>query len=250
MSFGAMAGTAGTFTITLLITTLGIEKSYLLMIFGLLTSVVLYFRLKDVSDVHISKKHDEKIKYKPLKEFMPFFLLLGFVMLFRAGMNLALTLYLPVYLTENGTSLWFAGISLSILYFSGSAGMIGFGHISDKIAKRKLLFLLTLCSVGAMWGLIFFRHNKILIPCFLVLLGVLLFASAPIILSLVQELHTKRPAFINSIYFTLGFFINVIGVLSVGFAGDHIGIEKTFQICATLPLISLPFIMFLPKAGK
>ncbi len=168
-------------------------------------------------------------------------------MLFRAGMSLALTLYLPVYLTENGISLWFAGVSLSILYLAGASGMIAFGHISDKFSKTKLLFILTLTSVAAMWGLITFRTDRILIIFFLVVLGVLLFASAPIILALVQNLHTKRPAFINSIYFTLGFIINVTGVLAVGFAGDAIGLEKTFAICATLPLLSLPFIFFLPK---
>jgi FSR family fosmidomycin resistance protein-like MFS transporter len=246
MSFGAMAGTAGTFAITLLITTLGLEKSYLLMFFGIATSIVLYFRLKDVEDVHISKKHDENIKYKPIRHFIPFFLVLALIMLFRAGMSLALTLYLPVYLTESGISLWFAGVSLSVLYLAGSAGMILFGHISDKFSKRKLLFLLTLCSVCAMWGLIYFRTDKILIPVFLIILGVLLFASAPIILALVQGLHTKRPAFINSIYFTLGFVINVTGVLAVGFSGDKFGLEKTFEVCATLPLLSLLFLPFLP----
>ena len=250
MSFGAIAGTAGTFMITFLISRLGLRFSYLLMVFGVVTSIILYIRLKDISDVHISKNHDSTIQYKPTRHFMPFFITLGFVMLFRAGMSLALTLYLPVYLTENGISLWFAGISLSILYLAGAMGMVAFGHISDKVSKTGLLFLLTLASVAAMWGFIYVRTNKVFIPFFLMILGILLFSSAPIILALVQNLHSKRPAFINSIYFTLGFVINVSGVLAVGFSGDIIGLDKTFKICATLPLLSLPFIFWLGRKER
>ena len=250
MSFGAVAGTAGTFMITLLISHLGLNYSYILMVFGVLTSTILYFRLKDISEVNISKKYDNTITYKPTRHFTSFFITLGFVMFFRAGMSLTLTLYLPVYLTENGISLWFAGISLSILYLAGAVGMIAFGHISDKVSKTRLLFLLTLASVAAMWGLIYVRTDKVFIPFFLMILGILLFSSAPIILALIQNLQTKRPAFINSIYFTLGFVINVTGVLAVGFAGDAIGLDKTFKICATLPLLSLPFIFFLTKQAR
>ena len=167
-------------------------------------------------------------------------------MLFRAGMNLSLTLYLPVYLTGKGTSLWFAGISLSILHLAGAAGMIAVGHISDKFSKKKLLLILTFLSACAMWGLIYFSDNKLLIlPCLLIL-GMLLFSSAPIILALVQNKNSHRPAFISSIYFSLGFFINASGIFLIGVAGDNIGLETTFKLCASIPILSLPFIYFLP----
>lgn len=247
MSLGAIAGTVGTFVITMVITLYGLDKSYLLMTFGIATTVVLFFVLRDVPPLHISNNHNSNIKYKPIKTFIPFFLILGAFMFFRAGMTLALTLYLPVYLTQNGMSLWFAGISLSILHFAGAIGMVGVGHISDKYSKRKILFILTLLAVFAMWALVYFISNELLIlPC-LIMLGALLFSSAPIILALVQGLHTKRAAFINSIYFTVGFFINVTAILLVGLAGDTIGLDITFKICASLPLASLPFLFFLPK---
>ena len=247
MSFGAIAGTVGTFIITVVITSFGLDKSYLLMLFGIATSIVLFIRLKDLPPLHATKQHSENIQYKPVRSFIPFFLILAGFMLFRAGMSLALTLYLPIYLTEKGTSLWFAGVSLSILHLAGAAGMIGIGHISDKFSKKKILFILTLLSVFAMWGLISFSDNKALIlPC-LIILGILLFASAPVILALIQDLNTKRPAFINSIYFTQGFFINMTGILLVGFAGDTIGLETTFKICASIPIFSLPFLFFLNR---
>lgn len=247
MSFGAIAGTAGTILITFVITSFGIEKSYILMIFGIVTSLVLFIKLKDLPSIHMAKQNSRNNKYKPIKSFIPFFLILGAIMLFRAGMNLSLTLYLPVYLTEQGISLWFAGISLSILHFAGAVGMVAVGHISDQFSKKKILFILTFLSSCAMWGLIYFGDNKLfIIPC-LIILGMLLFSSAPIILALVQHTDSHRPAFINSIYFMLGFFINTAGIFFVGFTGDNVGLETTFKICASIPLISLPFIFFLPS---
>ena len=247
MSSGAIAGTAGTLLITFFITSFGISKSYLLMFFGIATSVILFFKLSDIPNIHMAKRKSGNNEYRSTKTYIPFFIFLGIIMLFRAGMNLSLTLYLPVYLTEKGSSLWFAGISLSILHLTGAAGMIGIGHISDRFSKKKILFILTLLASCAMWGLIYFSNNKLLIlPCIIVL-GMLLFASAPVILALVQSLDSHRPAFISSIYFSLGFFINVTGVLLVGFAGDNIGLETTFKFCASIPIMSLPFIYFLQR---
>ena len=247
MSCGAIAGTVGTLLITFVITSFGMDKSYILMLFGVATSIVLFIKLKDLPSIHMVKKASKNNTYKSIKSFIPFFIILALIMLFRAGMNLSLTLYLPVYLTEKGTSLWFAGISLSILHLAGAVGMIAIGHISDKFSKKKLLFILTFLSSCAMWGLIYFSDNKLLIlPCLLVL-GVLLFASAPIILALVQANNSHRPAFISSIYFSLGFFINATGVFLVGFSGDNIGLETTFKICASMSIVSLLFIFFLPE---
>ena len=247
MACGAIAGTVGTLLITFVITSFGMDKSYILMIFGIATSIVLFIKLKDLPSINMAKQSFKSKTYKSVKSFIPFFIILGMIMLFRAGMNLALTLYLPVYLTEKGTSLWFAGLSLSVLHLSGAAGMIAIGHISDKFSKKKLLFILTFLSAFAMWGLIYFSDNKLLIlPCLLIL-GILLFSSAPIILALVQDKNSQRPAFISSIYFSLGFFINASGVFLVGLAGDNIGLETTFKLCASIPLLSLPFIHFLPE---
>ncbi len=247
MSSGAVAGTAGTLLITFFITYFDISRSYILMFFGIATSIILFFKLKNVPNIHMAKKKTGNTEYKSTKTYIPFFIFLGIIMLLRAGMNLSLTLYLPVYLTGKGNSLWFAGISLSVLHLTGAAGMIIIGHISDRFSKKKILFILTLLSSFAMWGLIYFSDNKLLIfPCVIVL-GMLLFASAPIILALVQSINSHRPAFISSIYFSLGFFINVSGVLLVGFAGDTIGLETTFKLCASIPVLSLPVIYFLQE---
>ena len=247
MSWGAVAGTVGTFIVTWVITFFGLDKVYLLMFFGIATSSVLFIGFKNITTVENKAKVKDKEQRQSVRSFIPFFIILGCIMLFRAGMTLSLTLYLPVYLTDQGNSLWFAGISLSVLHLAGAAGMISIGHISDKFCKKTILIILTTLSVISMLLLIFFsRHKYLVLPC-LVLLGMLLFSSAPVILAIIQHLKTYRPSFVNSIYFLLGFIINSIGILFVGFMGDNIGLDATFKICALLPLCSIPFLIILPE---
>ncbi len=247
MSAGAIAGTVGIFIITMVITFWGLDKSYLLMFFGIATSAILFVKLKDISNVHINKHNSKNVVYQPIKTFIPFFILLTSFMLFQTGMHIALRLYLPIYLTENGSSIYFAGISLSIMYLAGAVGMVSVVHISDKISKKKLLCILTLLSIVTMWIFLLFEKTSIFIIPALILLGFILFSSAPLVLSLVQGLNTKRPAFINSIYFILGFFIKMLAIFLIGFIGERIGLDLTFKICAVLPILSLPFLYFLPN---
>ncbi len=247
MSAGAIAGTVGTFLITMVITYLGFEYSYILMFLGIFTSIILFVRLKNIPNYHRSKVESKNIKYKPIKEFIPFFIILAFFMIFQTGMGLALRLYLPIYLIENNCSIYFAGMSLSIMYFAGAIGMISIGHISDKYSKKKLIFILTILSVILMYCLIKFIESTMIVIPILILLGFILFSYAPLVLSLVQNIRTKRPAFINSIYFMLGFFIKTIGLLLIGFMGDEVGINFIFKVCALAPIFSLPFLYFLPN---
>ncbi len=149
-----------------------------------------------------------------VKELVPFFLFIVGFQLFRGGMKSALTLYLPTYLIGNGESLWIAGISLSVLQLAGVAGTFGAGYISDKIGHRNLLLITAITSPIVMWA--FITANNVLMIPLLIIMGFLLFASGPVILALVQETNTERPAFINSIYMSINFGIGSLMVLIVG----------------------------------
>jgi len=245
---GELARTLGPLLITAALSIWGLEGSYRVMPIGIIASIVLFFKLKDVSSL-ISKNNIKKVKgaAETVKELVPFFLFIIGFQLFRGGMKSALTLYLPTYLIGNGESLWIAGISLSVLQLAGVAGTFGAGYISDKIGHRNLLLITAVASPLVMWS--FITASKTMMIPLLVIMGFLLFASGPVILALVQETNTERPAFINSIYMSINFGISSLMVLIVGILGDKIGLQLTYQICAALAFVSIPFIFILPKKG-
>jgi FSR family fosmidomycin resistance protein-like MFS transporter len=213
---------------------------------GLLASIILYFKLRDVSALHRNGNTNGKISAAAtLRKLAPIFICIFGFQFFRAAMKSALTLYLPTYLTMNGESLWFAGISLSVLQFAGAAGIFGTGYIADKISHKTTLMITALFSPFVMWAFIY-AEAWLALPL-LVVMGLLLFASGPVMLALVQKTNTARPAFVNSIYMTINFGISSVMVLAVGFSGDMLGLLLTYKISAGLAILAVPFVVFMPK---
>lgn len=114
-----------------------------------------------------------------------------------------------------------------------------------RISHRNTLFIIAIASPFVMWS--FMNSNEMLMMPLLILMGFLLFASGPVILALVQETDTGRPAFVNSIYMTINFSISSLMVLVVGILGDNVGLELTYKISAVLAFLSVPFIFIFPK---
>ena len=144
---GELARTLGPLVIVGAVNLMGLRGSYKLIPFGLLASVVLYVKLKDVPvEKKYVKRRGETPYGKVLKQHAAMFFNLSGIAFFRGGMKAALTLYLPVYMTYHGESLWMAGIFLSVLQLSGAAGTYYSGTISDKIGRRKTLLIITVTA--------------------------------------------------------------------------------------------------------
>jgi len=243
---GEMARTIGPLVITAALSFWGLEGTYKLMPIGILASGILFFKLKNISSIDRKKSVNGKKSIKQdIKDFIPFLIFVIGFHLFRSGMKSALTLYLPTYIVSQGETLWLAGISLSVLQLSGSIGTVGIGYVSEKLSLRTTLIIITaLCPVIM---LMFIMANDFFIIPLLVVLGFLLFATGPIMLTLVQSIETERPAFLNSIYMTVNFGVSSLMVFVVGILGDSLGLVLTFKICAVLAFLAVPFIFLLPR---
>ena len=147
---GEFARTLGPLLITSAVSWWGLEGSYKLMPIGIVASLLLYIRFRNFS-THIRAKKFEKGDVKQLlKEHQKLFYFLALFMLFNSASKSSLSLYLPVYLVNNGNSLWYAGIALSILQFSGVVGVFFSGKYSDKFGRYKILLFSSLGSIGFM----------------------------------------------------------------------------------------------------
>ncbi|SFV56672.1 related to fosmidomycin resistance protein [hydrothermal vent metagenome] len=82
----------------------------------------------------------------------------------------------------------------------------------------------------------------------LAILGIFMFANGPIMLSVIHELDTKMPTFINSVYMSINFSISSIVVLAMGVFGDAIGLKTTYSIAAFLAYIAIGFALYLNRA--
>lgn len=243
---GESARTIGPLLVTAAVSLWGLEGIYRLMPLGLVASLILYIKLKDFTLAQTIQKPKEKGDTKKLlKQYSPFFTILGAYLFFQAGMKSAITLYLPVYLTNQGESLWYAGISLSILQFFGVLGAFSAGSLSDRFGRKNVLVITSIGSALCM-GL-FIQFGSIYILPFL---GLFLLSSGPVLMATVQDTQTHMPTFMNSMYMSISFSVTSLVVFAVGMLGDGVGLETTFIICNILAFGSIPFAFLLTKFIK
>ncbi|MFT6927753.1 MAG: FSR family fosmidomycin resistance protein-like MFS transporter [Psychromonas sp.] len=240
---GELARTVGPLLVTAAVSLWGLEGIYKLIPLGLVASFILYLKLKNL-DLHQSiKKPKEKGDTKKLlRKYRRFFTVLATYLLFQSGMKSALTLYLPVYLINQGESLWYAGISLAVLQFFGVIGTFLAGHFSDKIGRKNTLIIASIGSTVTM--AVFIQLGSIYILAFI---GLFLFASGPVLMASVQDTQTHMPTFMNSMYMSINFGVSSLIVFGVGILGDGFGLEATYIVCNVLAIGCIPAAFLLTK---
>ncbi|MFC1558084.1 MFS transporter [candidate division KSB1 bacterium] len=246
---GEIARTVGPLTILGAVSLWGLEGTYRLIPFGVAASLILFWRLKKIkiSKVFIKDKKENSV-FQTLLQYLPLFITLTGIILFRSTLKSALTTFLPTYMTAKGESLWFGGISLSILQFAGAGGSFFCGTISDKIGRKATLLIVSILSPVFM--ILFAFLDGIFVTPLLTILGFSIFAQGPVLLAVIQDLNSERPAFINGVYMTINFMVGSIGVLAVGILGDVIGLENTYILSAVLAVGAIPFVLKLPGKKK
>jgi FSR family fosmidomycin resistance protein-like MFS transporter len=246
---GELARSIGPMVILGAVSLWGLEGSYRLMPFGITASLVLYLRVRNIKISGDFKKKETRTRLKKiLFMYLPFFIILAGITLSRSFMRGALTSFLPTYLNlEKGKDLWISGISLSIIQLAGAAGTFLAGSLSDKIGRKTTLLII--CIASPVFMVFFLMVEGIWVIPLLVLLGFSLTAATPVLLALVQDLDSDRPAFMNSILMTINFFLSAVGIMVVGLLGDWLGLENTYRVSVVLALAAIPFILKLKNKG-
>ena len=240
---GELARTLGPLIILGAISLWGLEGTYRLIPLGLIASIILFFRLRKIEIRQDFEKKKEMGARKTFKKFLPLFLMIGGIVFFRSAMKSALTIYLPTYLTAKGSTIWIAGISLSILQFAGAGGTLIAGIVSDKIGRKAALLIITIMNPLLM--MLFINVHGILAIPILIITGLFLFGSGPVLLALVHDLDSEHMSFINGVYMTINFMLSSLMVLGVGFSADTIGLDLTYRLSAWIAFGSIPFVLML-----
>jgi len=242
---GELARTIGPLAILGAISLWKLEGSYRLLPFSLIATIVLFFKLRKINiDREITNKEKTYKARELFMKLLPFFLILAGFIAFRQVLKICLTMYLPTFITQKGSSLWIAGISLSVLQFSGAIGTFLAGPISDKISRKTSLLIFSIANPILLWVFLIVKGPFVFL--ILVLMGFFLFASGPVLLALVHDIETEHPSFVNGTFMMLNFVISSVMVLLIGFLGDKIGLEITYILASILSIGAIPLVFMLP----
>lgn len=251
MSFWMVGGELGrTLGPLLLVSSIGFlsyEGLPWLMFGGIFVSAFLYLQLKNVSTIPVSNQNSLSW-IEVLRKMGPVMLPI-FVLLFsRAMMMATLTTFLPTFLTSEGSTLWVAGASLSVLEAAGVVGAFLAGSLSDRFGRRTILTISFLAS--PIFMVLFLQTHGIFQIPFLIILGFFAISAPPVLLAIVQENFLENRSFANGIFMAFNFALMSLAVIIVGRISDLSSLRLTFYLSAGILLIGAPFIRLLPKSKR
>lgn len=240
---GELGRTLGPLVIVTAVTFLTLEGTSWLMTFGLLASFVLYLLLKDVPGRPAPTSQPMSFR-RGLRILSPLLLPLLGIVAARVFTLAAMTTYLPIFLTEEGASLWFAGLSLTIFEAAGVLGALVGGSLSDRLGRRLILFVAMLTT--PLFMLMFLAADGWLRVPLLLVIGFTSLSVAPVLMALVQETFPENRAMANGLYMSLSFVIRSFAIVALGAAGDMFGLRLAYAASAVVPLLGLPLLLLLP----
>lgn len=245
---GELARTIGPIVVVGAIELWGFEGISRLIPMGLVASLILYVRFRNLD---LRKDFAERQKAKDyaasLRKFLPLLIIIVSITFTRGFMKSCLTYYLPGFMEETGHSRWIAGISLSVVFLSGTAGTLLSGTISDYIGRKNTLLIFAIVSPLLMW-LFILAGDKFTFPI-LLLAGFFLLAPTPVILAIIHDRKTRHLPFINGLYMTSNFLISSVATLITGYFLDTLGNELTFKIAAMIAFLTIPVVLFYKESG-
>lgn len=245
---GELARTLGPLLIGGAVSLYGLEGTYRLIPLGVLASVWLYFKLRNI-DIHneIPENRSNKDFVITFRKHLKFFLIIIGYVIFRSLIKSSLVFFLPTYMNPDGSeSIWVGGIPLAVLELAGVIGTFLVGNLSDKVSKTNLLIALSVLTPVVMF---WFSVNEVewLQYPILLILGFLVFAPAPVLLSVVQQTGSEHPEFINGLYMTINFLSGSLAVLLVGFVSDLVTLNVTYIAVAIAGIGAVPFTVLLKR---
>lgn len=244
---GGLGYTVGPLLIVAVLSRVALRGTPWLMIGGLLASAALYFRLRDVSS-YSAKFHQARPWRQALHVMRPLLLPIVGITVVRSFMSAALSTYLPIFLSKEGNSLWFAGASLSIYEAAGMAGALAVGTVSDRLGRRRTLFIVMAATTPLM--LAFLAAGGLAQFPILMALGFTMMSILPVMMALLQESFPQNRALANGLFLGLNFVVQAAATLILGLLGDYFGLRPAYAVSAIVPLAGLPLIFLLPQGRR
>lgn len=222
----------------------GLEGTFRLIPFGLSASLLLFLKFRNIKISEDLVKKKESGAVDTFRRYSKFFILVINILFFQAMLKSAITAFLPTFINSESGDLWLGTIALSVFQGAGAVGTFAIGSLSDKIGRKRILFIIAIISPLLLILFLYTPAEPGL--AVLLLLGFFMFGSQPVMMAIVNELKSERPAFLNGIYFTINFITSGIAVLLAGVIADITGFRNMYLITAVFSFVTLYFIYRLP----
>ncbi|GAB4294643.1 MAG: MFS transporter [Myxococcota bacterium] len=247
MVAGELARTLGPLAAVGAVSLLTLEGLWKLAPVGILTSFVLWRRLgKEIGGD--SQSASPKALISVVFELRRVIFALSGMLIMRGFTAVAIETFLPTFIYQQGESLWFGSISLSVFEFCGACGALTTGTLSDRVGRRKALLAAAIASPPLMFFFLF--SSGILRLVALVPLGFFTLSLSPVLMAVMLENAGENKGAANGVYTAMSFAFRAVIVIALGAISDAIGLRNAFMLSAALAFLGIPFVLLIPDDKK
>jgi FSR family fosmidomycin resistance protein-like MFS transporter len=228
---GSLGAALGPITIAFLVNMIGIQRTWLMVLPGLLLSILLYKNF--ASEVIAPEKSKMSLDIPSSTSLGPA-LALASVLLLRGAAETGIMAFLPLLIEQKGGDLIAVGATVSLFKLSGAAGAIIASFPSERSWKPTMILSFVLAAVL----LYSFLQTEGFVALILVaLLGFTLLSSSSYTLVMAQHLLPEQTSTAAGLVFSLSLLGGGVGALCEGFLADSLGVETALLVIGvTLPL--------------
>ena len=239
---GELGRTLGPLVVVSVLAIMSLKSMAFLALAGIATSLILHVRLRGVT-LHRKGAGDPIPWRTAVRAMRGLMLLLAGLVAVRSMMMMSITIFLPLYLTEEGSSIWLAGAALSIVEAAGIAGAFAGGWISDHIGRKAVLVFGHVAAPIAL--LLFIASDGAIQIALLPVIGFTLLAIPPVLMAVVQERFPQTRALANGVFLSISFAIRSVAAVAFGAVGDTYGLTTAMLIAAFATFGGLPLVWLL-----
>jgi FSR family fosmidomycin resistance protein-like MFS transporter len=247
---GSLARSLGPLIVTGAIAIFTVEGLWVVMVFGILASITLYFKV-DTSVVDAARKGQEHTPIMPVLRARGHFIaaLLGFGLLRSLGRS-PFSIFLVALLIDKGRSEWYAGTSLSAMFTAGILGGFVGGILSDRFGRRVIMAGSIVLLVPVYYLYLWLENGSVWVIGLVMLAGLISMASGPVELALAQEITPEARGPMAGLVLAFQFVTMSLIALGFGILADRIGLVNAYWIVPGLSLLAVAVVPFLPRRGQ
>jgi FSR family fosmidomycin resistance protein-like MFS transporter len=221
-----------------------LEGLPVLIVLGLLSSLLLYTQFGQ-QPLHLSSTTEAAPMKDCWKIVKPVMQPLLVISLIQSFLGILYTTYLPTFMTQNGSPLWIAGLSMTLFSAAGIPASYLGGDLSDRIGRKQIFIFSAIATVALNFGFLFVSGWGSIV--FAVLIGFTSFLVNPLPMAYVQTEFPQMRSYANGMYVGITFFLRSFAMLVVGWLADLYGMRILYIVFAFVFLLSLPIIIRLPE---
>src|SRR5262245_29490169 len=243
VSSGTIGYSLGPMLVAYSVQRFGLERSYLVMIPGLVVFAMLFF-LVPATD-HSSKVNVKQGLRQSLGAVWQPLSKLYILVVIRSAVQMCFVNFLPLYFSQKGLPPLMAGKVTTLFLFFGALGGFSGGTLADKFGGKNVICFSMLFSAPLIMG--FLLTDGISSYALLALGGLALLSTVPVNVVMAQNLMPHNASVVSALMMGLAWGVGGMFVPLIGRIADAAGLGRALMVVALLPVAGFVVAMLLPR---